>query len=259
MMRIARLLAAGFLLAALTGCGVGEYERRMEPKLKELAWAAQFGDLKRTPDSIPGTPFAIRLPASFRDRPTTADSPSPTGTGTVGEESLQSPMPAVKLPGIRVYFQAAAQVEGTNVPYCCHAAVVAPDEASGAAPAPQPANTNDAAKKDEAPSEPKPLADQLAEQIKAAVPDADVTWEVVSCETPVMGQRIEWKRLRVPCTVGIGIQEVLRQKGPGQIHLYLLEKDGYQVMLLWRMLDRTSGAVNLDEMGRRVAGTITGP
>ena len=261
------------ILSAASGCGVGEYERRMQPTLDRLAWAEQFSDISKATYDVPGTTFKLRLPLSFKDKPFTADSPNPNGNNVPsGPDMLQSPLPDLKLPGIRMYVQSFERSnDGVNVPYCCHVAVVdplpvdpnsetaKPNDAKPATGTPADAKPSD--KTDDAPKpEPaKPLDEVLLEQVKAVLPEAELAWEDVVCETPTMNERVTWKRLRVKGEQGIGISTGLRQKGPGSMDLYLREKDGYQVMLLWRMLDRINDKIDLDDIGRRVAGAMTGP
>lgn len=284
------------LVLAITGCGQGQYEARMNKTLEQLRHEAKFNVLRIEPVPIPGTPYRIRIPNAFFGNTGamfTIDSPDPgTGSPPLPAHFLQPSQ--MTIPGMQVVYQASAiDDRGVQLPYFCHIAAVErsqePPPAEAAAGAPpaeeKPAEPADEEKKaadekqpegeakkeegkpegekepEKKPARPLPLDQQLlAEVNKAFKSKQPLKWETVECETPRDPRlSIPWRRIVAEGEQDfIFINSAIANKLTGKFELYLYDPpdEPFSVILVWRAPDNVAAKAPIAEWSVRSAGTI---
>lgn len=264
--------ACALVALAATGCGVEEYEARMDKTLKQLELADQFSMLERLPVTVAATPLALtgvkmRLPSELTIRVMNENSVNPdTGGGKIPPEKLQPPF--VALPGTVIISEGrVSDARGILVPFHVHVAVESLD-----APSPgeqKPADTakpSDAARLGDAAKpvikDSQAVRDAILAELTAAVGEKEppLMWESVVCASPVAGKPpLEWQRLQVIHPQTFGISQSQHQVFPGVWSLWLYETPHRRVYLVWRVPETIADATKWEELAIRTAGTVETP
>jgi hypothetical protein len=230
----ARLVAAGVVAALVGGCGLAEYEEKMQASLESLRWKSRFDALYEA-GRIDDYPFKMSLPALFKDgdwfRPGVK-----YRDGTRMHHDRQFPPFLDSLPGLNRTGEAFhPTTDGNRVSYYCYLCVV--DTEKEAADA---------------------LAARLQKEIQAKLPAADDAWTEIECKNED-GLTVTWKRLRAH-----GLQRFDENKGnrenfkdlPGTFDLYLHEAGGYAILWGVRLPDALKGKVFLLDLAQAAAATL---
>jgi len=217
------------LITLAGGCGTGDYERRLEARIRELRQGSEFSELG-APAEIPGTPLTVRLPQTF---------PQPLTEGEQGKgvDASRRKPPGITLPGpVNTYELFLDDDAGGKFAYYCYLAAY---EAKGK----------------DAKDPTRSWKQQLANDLKEPVPN----WEQVAAQT-ADGRAVEWQRLRA-----IGEQSFYHVDKGGQgtapklrgaLVLYYRQEAGYNVIIGWRVPLMIEENVQLDRWEKLVAGTL---
>jgi hypothetical protein len=224
---IAALLVA---LPAVTGCGSGSYNEKMDRRISELKREAPFTALS-APTEIPGTPVTLRVP-KILSRFATLDTEDPSSpTKKISPERVKPMM--LKVPGVFCVYDGEAELpENKKAPMACQIAVLSKAEPQVAA-----------------------LPAMLDAGVKMAFPGKSLEWEMVNAETP-------WKMIRLE---GDQLFDVTTNDGsapqftklPAITEIWSHENDHYQVLLIFKIPQEAEDKYKLMELARLTAGTIS--
>lgn len=221
------------ILFTVSGCGTGEYDRRMRASIQEVGSKAKFQNLLYpNPISIvPGASF--RLPALFDNTAKSWAEGNPTETGlAVHPDRLQPPF--IKLPGFRYCYEVFPKSGGQedNVMYCYVAA----------------SNTTSQGQED--------LIASIQSDLKKKFPDAPEEWETVDLDTP------EGATIAVRRTTVSGMQrfDLTPMGGPmkdfdGRMDLYLISTNDNHILIGWRGMSEFVAAAKLFESAEAAMGS----
>ncbi len=205
------------LFVSIAGCGTGEYGKRFQARLSELQRQAPFtrhlygGDTPLTDQSDVQLGLFIRLPKFFDREPLRTNSQNELG-GRIDENRTQPPF--LRFPGYSMTYEKFMQdKQSRGLPLHCYIAAV-PVKGSAEVD----------------------LQTQLADQVKAAFPEAQLTWEEVALPTPT-GETITWKRLSVEGEQRFDAQDDLSHNLPGRFQIDLHSFEHVRLMLGWRAPD----------------------
>ncbi|HYW77990.1 MAG TPA: hypothetical protein VE890_00370 [Thermoguttaceae bacterium] len=232
-----RSLAAGLalLLVSVSGCGTGEYERRLSSATQKLKQNSAFADMK---PSAPLTGVSVKIPNSFQSQPLTE------ATQVDGQpiDPRRVQPPVVQMSGLQwTYEEQVEDDSGGKLSYYCYLATI--DVASQGNIDPM---------------------DLVRRQAQTKYPKTTSAVESVQCPTP-QGQTVEWKRLR--CS---GDQEFYYVDPNGNADFrpmlgameFYGRKEGDTIILIgWRvpMVEDGKAYVDIQAWTERVAGSVTAP
>jgi len=240
-----------------SGCGVGEYEKRLERRVGDLRKPAIFDVLYQATE-LPDVPILVRVPRSFTQR---------LVEGAVVHDkkidARRAKVPGLDLPGKLVTYEAMVQdSSGGSQPYYIYltAAPAAAVERLRSASE----RKFDAGK----PIEPSPAAEpvrldqtgELFQRVQKAFPQANLAWQDVACPTPT-GATMVWQ-----CLVANGEQEFYyAERGtddryvklPGRLELWARYFGDYLVLVVWRLPEPLRPASRVDTLAPLVAGSAT--
>jgi hypothetical protein len=240
------------------GCGVGEYEKRLERRVADLRKTAIFDVLYQATE-LPDAPVLVRVPRSFSQRLV-------EGVEVQGKkiDARRAKVPGLELPGTLVTYEATVEDStGGKQPYYIYLT---------AAPATKVERLRSASERkfdggkpvDSSPSAEPVRLDQTGELfqgVQKAFPQANLAWQDVSCPTPTGGS-VVWQRL-----VASGEQEFCyTERGgderyvklAGRLELWARYFGDYLVLVVWRMPETLRAGSRVDTLAPLVAGGVTG-
>jgi hypothetical protein len=253
MSTVRRVLVLAAISALCGGCGVGEYENRMERRLVELRKAAVFDVLYQATE-LPNTPILVRVPKSFTQRLV-------EGAELDGKkiDAQRAKIPVLDLPTPLVTYESVVQdSSGGKLPYYVYL-TAAPAAAVERLRSSTERRFQDG-KPVDAPSQPARMdsTGELFQRLEKAFPQAKLAWQDVSCPTP-SGEQVAWQRL-----VASGEQEFRyidreglerRAKLPGRLEIWARYYGDYLVLIAWRVPDSLVGPSQIDTLAPLVAGS----
>ena len=108
--------ALALLVTACCGCGTGEYEKRLDARVKQLGEETPASKMSEV--EIPGTPIRVRLPECFKDPPLVEGAPA---EAPVDPRRVKPP---IVLPDLKATYEAfQGDSAGGKVAYYCYLAV----------------------------------------------------------------------------------------------------------------------------------------
>ena len=231
----------GGMAPIVVGCGGSKYNAALNERLGDLKREAPFNSLS-APTEIPGTPVMIRIPKDL-SRYATLDTPDSTSpTGKISPERVKFSM--LKLPGVYCVYDAETPLaepnNGSKAPMACQIAVIPKSAPEAAA-----------------------LPGMLDAGLKMAFPGQAVAWEPVEVDTPGGANRIKWNMIHaepeilfdvIPADASGAIQ---LKKLPSVLEVWWHETDHYHVLLVWRIPKEAEEKVNLMNLAKLSAGTIS--
>ncbi|MBL8825338.1 MAG: hypothetical protein JNM18_00035 [Planctomycetaceae bacterium] len=229
-------------VGATTGCGQGEYNRRLDAAIQDAGYRSRYGVLDSQPTVWSDLPFQIRLPWTLT-RPRVRNNskylclrPAP-GAIVVNEQRLQPSW--VTLPGAIITYQGIAENGGTGseAAYSLHLAA---------------ANIGQAA--DET------TLDKLRDDIKAACPmDKGIAWNDVELET-IDHQKLKMRHLHATGEGSISFEgyadAAALYKGPMTLDLYTTKIGDYRVFIAWWIPERLKDKVPVETIGKLTVSTL---
>jgi hypothetical protein len=235
----------GVVIVLASGCGTGEYKRRMEKRITELRQVARFNALY-APAELEGTPILVRIPQVFKNPQL-----------VVGTEVAEKPVDA-KRAGISflrfpdkgkaktvVYEAFVPDSSGGQQPFYIYATAITDPDTQAALRGPSPDRMESAG--------------DLAQTLEKAFPGKVRTWEDVGCPSP-NGNNVPWQKIRAE-----GDQEFFYidaqgkaqiQKFPGLIEIYARTEGDCLVLITWRMPSALEGSSNMAQLAQLVCGSL---
>lgn len=251
-----------FLLVALAavsaGCGVAEYEKRLEKTVAALRKSAVF-DVLYQPTELPGTPILVRVPMKFTQRLV-------EGAELEGKkiEARRAKVPLLDLPGRLVTYEATVQdSSGGVLPYYIYltASPAAAVESlrSGSQRKFDGSKPVDTLLPGELPR--MDVSGELFQRVEKAFPSANAAWQDVTCPTP-NGTTVSWQRLVVGGEQEFHyVDSAGREryvKLPGRLEIWARYYGDYQVLVAWRLPESLRAASQIEAVAPLVAGSVTG-
>jgi len=234
-MRI-RMTVLALVALPLTGCGVGEYQQRIEQGVKELSSSSVYQKLNpSTP--IGDTPVEIRVPQQFEQAPLVDGAPIPE-SGEPPEPTRVRPL-GLEIPGLRLTYEGHVEDSaGGKIPYYLYVSVADKE-------------THARRKAD--------LTARLQALFREVLPEARFDWQQVQVPTP-QGGGVDWKYTRLDAEQPfryIGPEgDVRKVEMPGVLDFYHRVEGDWLVTLIWRLPRSIVGSVELDRWAPMVAGTV---
>lgn len=218
------------ILLIVSGCGTGEYERRLADRTNRIRTESRFNELY-APQDLPGVPVAVRVPVKFTDPPLVEGAPDKAGQ-PVDPRRLK-PIP-LDVPWLKLTYEGMVDnPQGGKLPYYCYVGAV--DMAAGGV-----AN---------------PAAAWSAELAGKGGTVAD--WTDFQGESPD-GRTVPWRKLRFTgnqnfYTLDAGNQGQFVQL-PGILDVYLHEENGFLLLMAWRMPSSVEQQVDPAKWAALMAG-----
>jgi hypothetical protein len=235
--RKTRSVVAWIVLAvvasALPGCGTGEYNSRLERKVKDLKSRSPFATLAEAPVDIAGSPFALRPPKDMQAVPAGAD-----------PKQLKIPF-APDLTSKLTYEGSLADANGNQRLYYCYVFIL-----------PIPATPQDPT---------VAMVETLRQKLEPGKELAGVPTTPVDCAAPD-GASTSWFKVRFTGSQEFLVKDktgkllpAVKEDGVIEVWSHRDNKAGGIVALAWRVPKAIEGPdrVNLDELAPRVAGGVT--
>lgn len=233
-----RLAAAMTLVASVTcvfGCGVGDYRKRLDARVNELATTDEFTGLYAS-QPLGDKPIAVCVPQVFKHQPLVAGV-AVAEEGAPPDEARVKPG-IIELPGLTyTYEEFVADANGGQIPFYLYV---------GAEDKTQPAFRD--------------RTSGWLKQVQEQFPEQSAAWESVECNSPA-GSSTAWQRLRVE-----GDQDFFYKdkdskartvKIPGVFEVYYRTEGDWAVALAWRAPTSIAGHVNVAKWAPLVAGAVS--
>ncbi len=230
-------LCFGLAFSAVSGCGTGEYERRMEQRrVNKLRLETKLRGLY-LPQDVPGTQVSFRLPRNlFLESPLVEGAPvggKPVDVRRVKPDKLMT------IPGLKLTYEGFVDTEGVKLPYYCYVGVI---DVQGGQMMEDPSLK---------------MRTELAAQRKG---DTVTNWQDVRLEAPD-GQESLWKKLRAETQQEFFILDKAGQgqfkSMPGVLEVYLRAEMKYAVVIAWRMPTSIEKKINLEKWATLVAECVS--
>jgi hypothetical protein len=225
------------VFAVVSGCGTGEYERRLEARRTDKAKIEAKLRTLYLPLEVAGTPVSVRLPKTiFLDPPLVEGA-------LVGGKPVDlrrvKPGKLVTIPGLKLTYEGFVDSEGVKLPYYCYVGVI--DAQGGQV-------VEEAALK---------IHKELAAQRPQ---DTSMTWQDLRVET-LDGSEGDWKKMRAesnqefftPDKAGQGQFKSM----PGVLEVYLRVEAKSGIVIAWRMPASIENKVNLKKWATLVAECVS--
>jgi hypothetical protein len=236
-----RFILCALTLASLAGCGLSDYESRMNKRLVELQALSRFQDLygptaiETVADPAVKYPITIRLPKQFQGTDWFTPESDYRNTGAPAEPGVLYPPFLGEFPGlVRMGEQFERDDKQQRHSYYAYLGIVET----------RAMKTVD-------------LLKMLRDKTRSTLPTTS-QWEKVECPTEDLGT-IAWQRLTAKGAQYFEIAQVENaptKKEPGEFQVYVREDQGYIVLWAARVPDAIRDKVFLIEQSEVVAGTV---
>jgi hypothetical protein len=246
-------LAAAGLGTLAAGCGVAEYEARMEDTIEDLKLQNQFVLLKPEPTILngPGEATAtvmMRLP--YMLLPYRGATPLLLIEGCTMPENQNEPLPVDRLkppeplpqiPGFQVSLEQYVPTGAGVRPCYLYVGLEKADKAAAAATR-------------------QKLLDEFKTKVGPTEPRAveNVAWQRMSLETPMPGApKVTIDQLVLECTQLFWVRGNTPSPVAGQLTLMTYEAAGHLVVLGWRIPTSAKEFATFNAVTKAAAGTLT--
>lgn len=251
------LIAIG-AFSFLGGCGVADYEARMEKRLVELRKAAVF-DVLYAGSELPNTPILVRVPRTFTQRLV-------EGAEVDGQkvDASRAKIPALELPGPLVTYEATVEDSGGGkLPYYIYLTAAPAESVERLRSATERQFRDGKPITPDAPAGVPVRLDntgELFQRMEKAFAQAKLAWQDVPCPTP-KGEQVVWQRL-----TATGEQEFRyverggperRIRLPGRVELWARYSGDHLVLIAWRVPESLLAASQIVSLAPLVAGSVT--
>ena len=215
------------VILVISGCGTGEYERRLKDRTNRLRTELNFNELY-APQPLSDTPASVRVPVLFKDSPLVEGAPDKDGKPA--DPRRVKPV-LFDLPWLKLTYEGFVDApEGGKLSYYCYVAAV--DRGAG---------------------DPSAAWSGVLSNKGGALED----WADFQGQTPD-GRTVAWKKLRFTgpqefYTINVNGQEQYKQL-PGVLEIYLQEQAGLYVLIAWRMPESIEPQVDPAKWARMMTG-----
>ena len=224
------------VFSLLSGCGTGEYERRLEQRHAAKARLEKKLSVLYAPQDVPGTQVSVRLPKTlFLEPPLVEGVPvdgKPVDVRRVKPEKL------VTIPGLKLTYEGFVDNEGVKLPYYCYVGVI--DVPIGQI-------VDD------------PSIKMRAELAGQQQQDTLGNWQDLQVETPD-GQESVWKKLRSENSQEFYTLDKAGQgqfkSMPGVLEICIHAEAKYVIVIAWRMPTSIEKNINLEKWATLVAECV---
>jgi hypothetical protein len=230
-------LCGVLVLSMLSGCGTGEYERRLEQRRVSKSRIEKRLRGLYQPQDVPGTQVSLRLPKIlFQESPLVEG--APVGGKPVDIRRIK-PQKLMTIPGLKLTYEAFVDYEGLKLPCYCYVGVL--DIQSGQ------------------------LVQDPGIKIRAELtgqrqPERVTNWQDVRLETPE-GQENVWKKIRAETSQEFFVVDKAGQgqfkSMPGVLEVYVYSESKYIITIAWRMPASIEKKVNLEKWASLVAECVS--
>jgi hypothetical protein len=209
------------------GCGTGEYERRLNERVKTLGAESSFAHLDQTVD-LPGAPLTLGVPGAL------------TRLGESVDPGRLNP-PYMEIPDRKFTYEGSVtDARGGKQHYYCYLAVSSVAAVGSDSP-----------------------LKLIHQRARVQFPGMAAGTEDVHIKTPE-GRAIVWQRFRMTVKQGFfyidqgGQQKSVDMDGILEVWARLEQEAGYHVVVVWRVPAAIAGKdyANLAERASLVAGSI---
>jgi hypothetical protein len=244
------------LSAFTAGCGVGEYEKRLERRAAEVRKSAVFDVLYQATE-LPDSPILVRVPRAFTQR--LAEGAEIEGRRI---DAQRVRIPGLELPGPLVTYEATVQDStGGKQPYYIYLTALPASKSErlrsatlrkfdGAKPA-EPTPPNEPVRLDK--------TGELFERVQKAFPQANAAWQDETCRTPA-DSTLVWQRLTVSGPQEFFYADNAGQRYvslPGRLEIWARYFGDYLVLIVWRLPESLLPVSQAGVLSPLVAGSTT--
>jgi hypothetical protein len=231
------LLCHVLVFSVVSGCGTGEYERRLETRRSDKAKTEAKLRALYAPLEVRGTPVSVRMPKTVFLEPPLVEG-ALVGGKPVDVRRVK-PGKLVTIPGLKLTYEGFVDTEGVKLPYYCYVGVI---DAQGGQVLEEAAN-------------------KMRMELAAQRPqDTSLNWQDLRVETPD-GSESDWKKLRVENSQEFFTLDKAGQgqfkSVPGVLEIYLHVEAKSGVVIAWRMPAGIESKVNLKKWATLVAECVS--
>ena len=212
------------------GCGVGEYQQRINKGVKELSSSSVYQEMHPA-TTIGQTLVEVRVPKEFPEAPLVENPAAP-------DQMRMKPL-GVDLPGLSQTFEGTIEDEkGGKIPFYLYLAAI---------------------NKKDTPRGGDNMAGSIGTRFRPLFTGGNFTWQRVQAPTP-QGAGLQWQHLRLnanqPFRYVSPDGEVEKVEMPGVLELYYRAEGDWLVTIAWRVPQSITGSVELSRWAPLVAGTV---